>query len=345
MHQSAPDPKVSVVLPAFNASAFIREAVESIRGQTLQDWELIVIDDGSQDETAVIVQALGEEDGRIRLIRTDHGGIVAALNRGLTFARADFVARMDADDRSLPDRLMCQVKHLEACPTVGVVSCKATLFGDTAHSGGMERYVDWVNGLEGPESIALGCFVDAPVLHPAVCFRRELIERYGSYREGDFPEDYELWMRWMEQGVRFSQVPEVLLEWRDHPQKLTRTQDRYRDAALWALKGDFLTRWYRSHVDPGRPLVIWGAGRRTRSRLRHLSPMLTITKVSAWVDIDPRKIGQHIGTVPVIDPAALETLQDPFILSMVGSAGASALIRATLESMGKREGLDFLMLA
>lgn len=345
MRRSLPVPKVSIILPAYNAGRYVQEAVDSIRRQSLREWELIVVDDGSTDDTASMVEAQVAEDGRIRLIRSAHAGIVAALNRGIALARAEFIARMDSDDRSLPRRLQLQVQLLERAPELSVVSCKARLFGETQQSDGLQRYLDWVNGMEGPEQIASGRFVDAPVLHPAVCFRRDLIERHGGYREGDFPEDYELWLRWLEADVRFSQVPELLFEWRDHAHKLTRTHDRYREQALWQLKGQYVYQWCCTHLEHGRELWIWGAGRRTRSRLKYLSSLQQVFPVRAYIDVDPRKVGQRIESIPVVAPDALAANPDAFVLGMVGSVGARDLIRSMLESTGRSEGQDFLFLA
>ncbi len=345
MRRSLPVPKVSIILPAYNAGRYIGEALDSIRGQSLREWELIVVDDGSTDDTASIVQAHAAENGRIRLIRSAHAGIVAALNRGVALARAAIIARMDSDDRSLPRRLELQVQLLEQAPELGVVSCKAHLFGETQQSGGLQRYLDWVNDMEGPEQIASGRFVDAPVLHPAVCFRRDLLKRHGTYREGNFPEDYELWLRWLEAGVRFSQVPEFLFEWRDHAHKLTRTHERYREQTLWQLKGQHLHQWCCTHLEHGRELWIWGAGRRTRSRLQYLSSLQQVFPLCAYIDVDPRKIGQRIEGIPVLAPDALTANPNAFVLGMVGSVGARDLIRSMLESTGRREGEDFLFLA
>src|SRR2546425_6870649 len=103
-------------------------------------------------------------------------------------------------------------------------------------------------------------------------FRRELLNKHGGYREGDFPEDYELWLRWLDAGVTMAKVPRVLLTWNDAPERLSRTDRRYDVEAFYRCKAFYLARWLKRHVDASRPLLVWGAGRPTRKRAEHLVP-------------------------------------------------------------------------
>lgn len=339
------NPEVSVIMPAFNAGIFISEAIDSIQHQSLQDWELIVVDDGSTDDTAAVVQQQVATDPRIRLVRIEHSGIVVALKVGLDLARADLIARMDADDICAPDRLEKQVEHLHSNPDVDVVASGVKLIKREGRSEGLEAYVEWTNSLHNHEQISLGRFIDAPLIHPSVCFRRELVSKFGGYRAGDFPEDYELWLRWLQCGVKIEKLPDVLLEWRDHSAKLTRSDTRYREESLWSVKGVALTQWLAKNVDLSRDIVIWGSGRKTRSRLCHLGALLEQRKLLAYVDIDSKKIGKQIHGVQVIAPESLGDYPIAFVLAMVGSRGARDLIRSELLRQGKREGADFLLLA
>ncbi len=338
-------PVVSVALPAFNAGIFISEAIESIQNQTLKNWELMVVDDGSTDHTADLVEAFAKKDHRIRLIRINHSGIATALNVGMQHARSAYIARMDSDDVSLPDRLERQVNFLETHPEVDLVSSMVSLIKREKRAEGLETYVDWVNSLDTSKNIAIGRFVDAPVIHPSVCFRAELINRYGGYQDGDFPEDYELWLRWLDKGVRFSKLPEVLLQWRDHADKLTRVDTRYREEAMWAMKGQYFCEWTQRKIPDDRALLIWGSGRKTRSRLRYLSDLLRQHPIAAYIDVSPNKIGRAIDGVPVISPGGISDYDNAYVVGMVGSRGARGLIKEELEKQGKMPGDDFIFLA
>jgi glycosyltransferase involved in cell wall biosynthesis len=208
-------PRISVVMPVWNAEATVARAIASVRTQTMSDWELIIVDDGSTDRTRNEAATAAGGDGRVNVIAREHRGVVAALNAGLAAARGEFVARMDADDEMYPERLDAQAAFLRHGENrdVGLVSCLVEFGGNRVTSAGYALHVGWINQLATMEDIALNRFVESPLAHPSVMFRRECVEKFGGYRAGDFPEDYELWLRWMAAGVRMAKVPRVLMRW------------------------------------------------------------------------------------------------------------------------------------
>src|SRR5690606_5954977 len=208
-------PRVSVVMPARNAADTVARAVRSVLAQTFPDFELLVVDDGSTDETADAALAAAAGDARLRILDRGRCGLVAALNAGIDAARGRLIARLDADDEMLPRRLEAQVALLDERPDVGVASGLVEFGGDPRRALGYALHVEWLNSLVEPDDIALNRFIESPVAHPSVMFRRELIERHGGYLDNDEPEDYELWLRLMDAGVRFAKVQEVLLRWND----------------------------------------------------------------------------------------------------------------------------------
>jgi len=336
-------PRISVVMPVWNAQNTLDTAVRSIQEQTEHDWELIAVDDGSTDETPRLLAAFAREDARVRFLRTPHRGIVAALNSGMAVARATLIARMDADDRSLPDRLRCQADFLNAHPDIGLVGCRARFGGDSKTAAGLALYVEWNNSLCTPEAITSNRFIESPLVHPSVVFRRELIERFGAYRDGDFPEDYELWLRWIEAGVRMAKLPETLLVWNDPPARLTRSDARYAPRNLFACKAPFLARWLECNNPHHPEVVVWGAGRETRKRAEALTHHGV--RITAYVDIDPRKIGNVISGRPVLSPDDLPRPDACFLVSCVGSRGARDDIRERLTRRGWIEGRNMIMAA
>ena len=241
-NQSTAPPLISVVLPAFNAAATVTRAVLSIRQQTWTDWELILVDDGSTDGTGHLLRALAADEPRVRVVTTEHRGVAAALNTGIKEARGRFIARMDADDEAHPERLSEQRLLLEQDDSLGLVGSLVEFGGDRVNAAGYALHVDWMNALVTPQEIALNRFVESPFAHPSVMFRRVLIERYGGYRQGDFPEDYELWLRWLEAGVVMTKAPRVLLTWHDAADRLSRTDARYALEAFYRCKSAFLAR-------------------------------------------------------------------------------------------------------
>jgi hypothetical protein len=215
--------------------------------------------------------------------------------------------------------------------------------GDRSQNQGLALFVDWTNTLLDPKAISLNRFVESPLIHPTALFRRELVVRYGGYRAGDFPEDYELWLRWLEAGVHIEKLDQSLLEWRDRPDRLTRRDPRYTTAAFFRAKAPYLGRWLKAN-NPHHPrTLVWGAGRTTRLRLRPLFD-LGVT-VGAWIDIDPNKIGWSVNGSPVLSPAELPDPADCFVLAAVGKRDARGLISAELVSRGFELGQNYICCA
>jgi glycosyltransferase involved in cell wall biosynthesis len=190
-------PRISCLLPVYDGEAFLAEAVRSILSQTYADFELVVVDDGSRDATPDILQGFAEQDDRVRVVRQENGGIVAALNAGLAASRGDYVARMDADDVSLPDRFQFQLDYLDAHPGCVLVggfarSLKPDGSFDGRTTGGRHRRTD------------LTCFPPrvAVAMHPLIMVRRAAMLQIGGYRSA-FPhaEDYDLFLRLSKLGT------------------------------------------------------------------------------------------------------------------------------------------------
>ncbi len=176
---------ISVVMPAYNASRFIGESIESILNQTLKNFELIIVNDGSTDDTVDIVNSYN--DPRIRLIHNPENlGIVATLNNGITEARSEFIARLDADDIAVANRLEEQLKYMLANPDVELLGTWAKTFTDNVHDS-----EDWTIS---NRDLTFNLLFFNPIIHSSVVFRKSTILREGMYRQ-NYAEDYDLWSR------------------------------------------------------------------------------------------------------------------------------------------------------
>jgi hypothetical protein len=338
-HGEDAGPAVSIVLPFRNEAAFLPECLASIRAQTLCGWELLAVDDGSDDASADLVARWGDGDPRVRLLRPGRVGLVAALNLGIAEARAPLLARMDADDVMLPERLRLQREFLDAHPDVALCGTLVELFPAEEVRGGYLEYLRWQNGCVTPEQVAAGIYVESPFAHPSVMARTAVLRAAGGYADGPFPEDYELWLRLHAAGLRMGKVPRVLLRWRERGGRTSRVDPRYAREAFDALRADYLARGARLHG--GREVVVWGAGRRSRLRARLV--MERGVAPSAWIDIDPHKIGHRVWGLPVHPPEWLvERDPRPFVLVYVNNHGARDLIAARLAEMGYAVGDDWL---
>lgn len=333
-------PSVSVLMPVRDAQGSVMEAVASIQAQSLHDWELVLVDDGSQDATPALLEDACKKDPRLHRIRIPASGIVQALNTGLAACRAPLIARMDADDLMHPQRLALQLRHLQENPDVGLASCRVRYQGNGA---GYADHVHWINTLMSPQSMSLRRFVEAPVAHPSVMFRKSLVELHGGWRQGAFPEDYELWLRWLEAGIRFAKLPEELLTWNDPPGRLSRTDPRYSTEAFYELKNRHLARWLQSQVGGHRGLWLWGSGRITRRRFDALEDLGL--RFTGFIDVNPAKRGRRINGRTVRLPDELPGMDESFIVAGVGARGARENIHTHLTERGWVEGRDFLLAA
>ena len=334
-------PRVSVLLPVRDAAATLPEALASLRGQTLLDHEVLVIDDGSRDGSGEILEAAAREDPRLRVRRRAARGLVAALNEALYMAASPLVARMDADDVAHPSRLELQAARLASDARTDVLGCRVRWLGAAATGGnGMRAYVDWLNGLIDHDAVVRDLFVESPLAHPSVMMRTAALRRLGGYRVFDGPEDYDLWFRAHEAGLRFGKCPETLLDWRDRAERLTRTDPRYRVERFRDLKVAALG---RGPLAGGRPSVVWGAGPVGKALARALAD--AGHAVVAFVEVDVDKIGQRIQGAPVVGLERVGQFPGALHLAAVGQPGARARIRTEAARLGLAEGRDLVALA
>jgi len=333
-------PAVSVLMPCYNAAATLDEALQSLALQSLRDYEIIAVDDGSQDATGQILKEWSQREARLRVIHQEHAGIITALNIGLSACQAPLVARMDSDDRAHPERLARQADYLYLNPQVGIVSCKVTAFPSEQVREGFQIYLDWLNALMSDADIRREIFIESPLPHPSVMFRREVVVEAGGYQEHGWAEDYDLWLRLYLAGVGFARLPDVLLEWRERPERLTRSDARYSLENFLRAKAYYLSLGPLHERDG---VFIWGAGMVGRRLGRQLQRRQA--DLAAFIDIDPRKIGRTRCTRPILSPDELmerwRAYQHPALLAAVGARGARPLIRQRLIDFGLVEGIDW----
>lgn len=205
-------PLVSVVMPVYNGQKYISESIESILLQVFSDFELIIIDDGSTDNTYSIIEQYAKKDSRIHSYRnSDNLGIAASLNIGLKLARSSLIARMDADDIAYPHRLTCQYALMQSHPDVAI--CGSAL-----------RVYEQPSNVWRPpvthEEISTRLLFECSLCHPTIIYRKEIIlDRLGGYQaEFNNCEDYELWQRASQlSSIKFANISEPLLSYRIHP--------------------------------------------------------------------------------------------------------------------------------
>ncbi len=331
-------PDVSVVLPFRDAAPTLEAALDSILAQRGGvSLELIAIDDGSRDAGSALAQRLAARHTALRVVRTEGLGIPRALQLGVQHAQTPLIARMDADDLAHEDRLAHQLDTLARAPHVAVLGTQVSCFPEAEIAEGLARYVAWQNALLTPEDHARQIFVESPLCHPSVVIRRAALEAIGGYQHGDFPEDYDLFLRLDAAGYALAKLPERLLQWRHHPSRATLTDARYTRERFLACKAPHLA---RRLLALARPIDVWGAGVTGKRIVRALEPYGV--RAERFIDIDPDKIGRSARGAPIIASTSVTPPCGRTVLVAVAARGARDLIRAQLDALGYREGDDYL---
>ena len=278
-------PAVTVLIPAYNGGPLLRKAVDSILVQTFTDFECLVIDDGSTDGAVDALAAV--RDPRLRIVRNPRNlGLISTLNRGLELARAPLVARMDADDISLPRRLEVQVGAFASDAQLAIV-------------GSWAQYIDqW--GATGPllrsplsyDDILAHCLLSSPFIHPTVMFRVDAVRKIGGYPcNAHHAEDYALWLEVVAKHLCIN-LPEVLLHYRIHSAQISQTKmtdmynqtqrlrhvarERFRDAGLHVCEREPISAsmWARVRGKPGTLGAVYASWAMCYRQLGQLQPAL-----------------------------------------------------------------------
>lgn len=328
-------PKISVLMPVRNGEATLLMALESLWKQTCADFEVVLVNDGSTDATLAILN--GSKDPRLRVISTSPRGISAALNEGLKHCQAPLVARMDADDIAHPERLEKQWQYFQQHPQVDVLASALEFGGNANISKGYAFYVKEINELISHQQMWRRRFWDAPLAHPSVMYRKQVVLNAGGYSLEAVPEDYELWLRLFENGHHFAKLPEKLLTWNDHENRLSRTHANYDKKIFWKLKAKYFARWLKAEFGDKLPAVyVWGeTGRKQRSRYL-LEECLSIA-------------GRiHYSSQPAnpewIPYTAVPGLKDSLILVYVSNRAGRVRIMEYLEKHGFLEGEHYFLM-
>ena len=213
------NPSISIILPIYNADIFLNTAIQSIQKQDYTDWEMLCINDGSQDKSLQVIKKHTFLDKRIHLINLSKNiGISRALNLGLNQAKGKYIARMDADDIAFPNRLSTQKTYLDTHPDIQLVGSQ--IMGINQHGRKLKLPISLATQ---PSALAFISLFTAPFTHPSIMARAEVFKSfpYSESSEHEYMEDYELWQRMLFAGVKATNIPEPLLAYRLHGKSIT----------------------------------------------------------------------------------------------------------------------------
>lgn len=327
---------ISIVIPVRNGGQYLSATLDSLLTQTYSDYECLLIDDHSTDT------ALSDylpDDSRFRVIRCQGQGIVDALNTGIAAAQYPIIARMDADDIALPNRLEQQLRYLQDNPEVAVCGAKIEFFMDNQPVGqGFSVYQQWINQLTRHDEIVENLFVECPLPHPTFMLRAEVLQTLNGYQGHGWPEDYDLLLRAHLAGYRFGKPDTVLLHWRDHQSRLSRNDSRYKKGAFFAAKAHYFSQLPMCK----KPILIWGAGK--TGRLLHDQLAKHGVVMDGFLEVSQSLIGRERRNLPIFDAIHHDSSAN-LILIAVSKRGIRQQIIDHLRQLGRIPSRDFIAMA
>ncbi|WP_147677996.1 glycosyltransferase family 2 protein [Algibacter pacificus] len=282
------NPLISILIPFKNTGAYLKPCLTSILNQSYSNWELLIVDDGSTDNSFNIVNAFACKDERIQLFKNTGQGIIDALHLAFSKSNGELITRMDSDDIMQPNKLEILAHNLlthgKAHVAVGLVK----YFSEEGIKDGFKNYEIWLNGLTEKghnfSEIYKECVIPSPCW---MVYRSDLIA-CGAFNPNRYPEDYDLAFRFYKQGFTCIPCNEVLHNWRDYQTRASRTHVHYAENHFIDIK---LKYFLELDYNPNKTLVIWGAGKKGKTIAKKL---IEKQLKFEWICDNPNKIGRDI---------------------------------------------------
>ncbi|KAA3622235.1 MAG: glycosyltransferase family 2 protein [Bacteroidetes bacterium] len=329
------DPKVSILLPVYNAIPFLEECLESIMVQSEQNWELLAVNDFSEDESGIILRTYAAKDSRIKVFDNTEKGIIPALRLAYSNSSGQLITRMDADDLMVPEKLKI-LKQILLSKGRGVLATgKVKYIAEHTLGGGYQRYEAWLNRLVDNGNHFQEIYRECVIPSPCWMVWRQDLDICKAFEPNIYPEDYDLVFRFYEFGLKPVGSDEVLHYWRDHDSRSSRNDPHYANQQYFKLK---VPRFLQLDRQPERPLVLWGAGKKGKL----LASMLSQKEQKfRWVCNSPSKWGHEVYGVPFESTKTVDLLENPQVIIAVGNPEDQETIRVELEELGKVKGRDY----
>jgi len=324
-----------------NGAQFLAEALDSIIAQSYQDWELIAIDNFSKDEVPSILKRYSELDDRIQFHASEGDDLITALNQAFRLADGHFLTRMDGDDRMTPFRLEKMVEaivgqkgeegHSQKFLATGFVR----YFSADGIGNGFQRYENWLNDLTARSANFSGIYKECSVASPCWMIERSSIITAHLYEEGIYPEDYNLCFRFYQEQFKVIGISEVLLEWRDHGQRASRTEANYADHTFLDLK---LKAFLSIDWDESKTVTIWGAGKKGKE----LAKKMIAQKIPfEWICDNVGKIGKDIYGVILKSEEDLKSIENPALIIVIAGPDDQQKIQLYLDQNQKKRNIHY----
>ncbi len=316
---------VSILIPFKNTALFLQECLESVLHQTYQDWEILAVDDHSEDNSGHIISSYSQKDRRIKLFRNQGNGIIPALRTAYHHASGDFITRMDSDDIMKPNRLEVMYGSLQDYGKGHLAVGQVQYFSKEGISDGYWKYQQWLNHLTALGDNYAEIYKECVIPSPCWMVAKEDLEKCGAFRPNRYPEDYDLAFRFYEKKLSIIPCQRVLHLWRDYPERTSRNHEHYAQNYFLDIK---LHYFLKLDFDPARPLVIWGAGFKGKA----IAKRLIQKRIDfIWLCDNPNKIDKRIYGKTMFHFSKMEELDLPQSIITVANSESQEEIRIFLK--------------
>lgn len=313
-------PLISILTPFKNTSAFLKECINSIIEQSYSNWELIIVDDHSSDESNAIVSNYAKQDKRIKLFKNEGKGIINALKLAFNKSSGQYITRMDSDDIMAPKKLEFMLNDLQTHGKNHIALGLVKYFSKTGIGDGFKRYETWLNSLISTGENFKEIYKECVIPSPCWMIHKDDLIACNAFNPNIYPEDYDLAFRFYKHGLKCIPSNNLLHYWRDYSTRASRTHKHYAENYFIDIK---LHYFLELNYDAQRPLTIWGAGAKGKTIARTLKEK----KIPfIWICDNPKKIGKHIYGEALFNFEYLKTLQNPQSIVAVANVDAQAYI-------------------
>lgn len=327
---------ISIIMPVHNTGKYLPDCIDSIKGQTQTDWELIAVNNGSTDDSLSILDAYAKVDSRIKVIHLKEANLLQALREGYKASNGVMIHRMDSDDKMPADKLKSMSEALKAQGHDTVITGGTSYFNDEGTVGdGFRRYDAWLCEVARANSHRAEIYKECVI--PSNCWLvyREDFDKVEAFNPDVFPEDYDLSFRFYANNLKIVGLDQVLHLWRDRPDRISRNWEVYKDNRFFDLKVHYFNKVER---DMNRPLVIWGAGKNGKDLIKLFQMS---NQDLHWVCDNDRKIGKDIYGIRMESFEAINSLDNPQIIIPVASPDGQVEIESYLLELNKKKGTDY----
>jgi len=329
------NPLVSIIMPVKNTAQFLEQCLDSIIGQSYQNWELLAVDDSSSDNSFSILETYSNNDNRVKPLKNNGKGIIEALRLAYLKSSGEFITRMDSDDMMTLDKLSVMNSNLlqkgEGNIAVGLVK----YFSENELGEGFKNYEQWLNGLTQNGANFSEIYKECVIPSPCWMVYRSDFEKCDALRPNRYPEDYDLTFRFYMNGLKPIACNKILHHWRDYASRTSRTDENYADNTFITIKAEY---FLQQEYDSSKNLVVWGAGRKGKS----LAKILIEKNIEfQWICDNPKKIGKHIYDKEMLGFNELEKIGNAQSIVTVANSIAQEEIKKHFEDLRQQPMKDY----